>query len=40
MNRTTRPEKPPADHTLEEWLRIEGVARYDAFSRNPRGKPA
>jgi hypothetical protein len=26
---------------LEQWLRTEGVARYDAFHRNPRrGRPA
>lgn len=26
--------------SLEDWLRTEGVARYDAFKRNPRGRPA
>lgn len=25
---------------LEDWLRTEGVARYDAFKRDPRGRPA
>ncbi len=25
---------------LEDWLRTEGVARYDAFKRNPRGESA
>jgi len=25
---------------LEEWLRTEGVARYDAYHRQPRGRPA
>lgn len=25
---------------VEEWLRSEGVARYDAFHRQPRGRPA
>lgn len=28
------------DAALEEWLRTEGVARYDAFKRDPRGRPA
>jgi len=25
---------------LENWLRTEGVARYDAYKRDPRGEPA
>jgi Arc/MetJ-type ribon-helix-helix transcriptional regulator len=25
---------------LETWLRTEGVARYDAYKRDPRGRPA
>jgi putative addiction module CopG family antidote len=25
---------------LEDWLRTEGVARYDAYKRHPRGRPA
>src|SRR5256885_11434474 len=25
---------------LEQWLRTEGVARYDAYRRNPTGRPA
>ena len=25
---------------LENWLRTEGVARYDAFKRDPQGRPA
>ena len=25
---------------LEAWLRTEGVARYDAYRRDPRGRPA
>jgi antitoxin ParD1/3/4 len=28
------------DAALENWLRTEGVARYDAFKRNPQGEPA
>ncbi len=28
------------DAALEDWLRTEGVARYDAYKRNPRGRPA
>jgi antitoxin ParD1/3/4 len=28
------------DSALEEWLRTEGVARYDAYKRDPRGRPA
>ncbi len=29
------------ESVLEEWLRTEGVARYDAYHRNPRrGRPA
>ena len=26
------------DAALEDWLRTEGVARYDAYRRNPRGR--
>jgi putative addiction module CopG family antidote len=25
---------------LEDWLRTEGVARYDAYQRSPQGEPA
>ncbi len=25
---------------LEDWLRTEGVARYDAYKHNPRAEPA
>ena len=25
---------------LENWLRTEGGARYDAYKRDPQGKPA
>lgn len=28
------------DAALENWLRTEGVARYDAFKRDPQGAPA
>jgi putative addiction module CopG family antidote len=28
------------DAALENWLRTEGVARYDAYKRDPRGQPA
>ena len=28
------------DAALENWLRTEGVARYDAFKRDPRTEPA
>jgi putative addiction module CopG family antidote len=28
------------DAALENWLRSEGVARYDAYQRDPRGEPA
>ena len=28
------------DAAVEEWLRTEGVARYDAYRRNPRSRPA
>ena len=28
------------DAALEDWLRTEGVARYDAYQRNPRGRQA
>ena len=29
------------DAALEQWLRTEGVARYDAYHRDPsRGRPA
>lgn len=28
------------DSALEDWLRTEGVARYDAYKRDPRGRPA
>jgi putative addiction module CopG family antidote len=28
------------DSALENWLRTEGVARYDAFKRDPRAEPA
>lgn len=27
------------DAALENWLRTEGVARYDAYKRNPHGQP-
>ena len=25
---------------LQDWLRTEGVARYDAYKRDPQGEPA
>jgi putative addiction module CopG family antidote len=28
------------DAAVEDWLRTEGVARYDAWHREPRGRPA
>jgi putative addiction module CopG family antidote len=28
------------DAALEKWLQTEGVARYDAYKRAPRGRPA
>jgi antitoxin ParD1/3/4 len=28
------------DSALEDWLRTEGVARYDAYKRDPHGRPA
>lgn len=28
------------DAALENWLRTEGVARYDAYKRDPQGEPA
>lgn len=28
------------DAALENWLRTEGVARYDAYKRNPQVEPA
>jgi len=28
------------DAALEDWLRTEGVARYEAYKRDPRGRPA
>ena len=28
------------DAALEDWLRTEGVARYDAYKRDPQGEPA
>ncbi len=28
------------DAALEDWLRSEGVARYDAYKRKPQGEPA
>jgi putative addiction module CopG family antidote len=28
------------DGALEQWLRTEGVARYDAYRRQPDGRPA
>jgi putative addiction module CopG family antidote len=28
------------DAAVEDWLRTEGVARYDAWRRDPRGRPA
>lgn len=28
------------DAALEDWLRTEGVARYDAYKRAPHGRPA
>jgi antitoxin ParD1/3/4 len=28
------------DAAVEEWLRTDGVARYDAFHRAPDGRPA
>ena len=28
------------DAALEDWLRTEGVARYDAYRRDPRGRTA
>ena len=28
------------DAALENWLRTEGVARYDAYKREPQGDPA
>jgi putative addiction module CopG family antidote len=28
------------DAVLEQWLRTEGVARYDAYHRNPQDRPA
>jgi hypothetical protein len=31
----------PNDDPIEQWLRTEGIARYDAFRRNPAAvKPA
>jgi putative addiction module CopG family antidote len=27
------------DAALEDWLRTEGVARYDAYKRNPQAEP-
>lgn len=40
MNRTKRPETPPNESTLEQWLRTEGVARYDAYKCDPNVEPA
>jgi hypothetical protein len=40
MNHTNRPETPPNESTLEQWLRTEGVARYDAYKCDPRGVSA
>ena len=42
MANTHRPAKPLIERqaALENWLRIEGVARYDAYKRDPRGQPA
>jgi antitoxin ParD1/3/4 len=28
------------DAAVEDWLRTEGVARYDAYKQNPKGEPA
>jgi putative addiction module CopG family antidote len=28
------------DNALEQWLRTEGVARYDAYHRDGKGRPA
>jgi antitoxin ParD1/3/4 len=28
------------DAAVEDWLRTEGVARYDAWHRDPHGRPA
>jgi hypothetical protein len=40
MSRATRSKKPSAESALEEWLRTKGVARYDAYKRDLRGRPA
>lgn len=40
MTRTTRPERPTVEDALEEWLRTEAVARYDAYKRSPQGEAA
>ncbi len=42
MRRTPRSARPPSEGeaALENWLRTEGVARYDAFKRDPRRQSA
>ena len=42
MDEMPKLRKPAGDRetALEEWLRTEGVARYDAFKRDPQTEPA
>ena len=42
MGKTPRSEEPVGKRevALENWLRTEGVARYDAYQRDPRGQRA
>jgi hypothetical protein len=37
--RSVRPLRE-SEAALENWLRTEGVARYDAYKRDPKGEPA
>jgi hypothetical protein len=42
MRKAPRSMRPLSESevALENWLRTEGVARYDAFKRHPKGEPA
>jgi hypothetical protein len=42
MGKKPRSARPLREReaALEEWVRTEGVARYDAYKRDPRGEPA
>jgi hypothetical protein len=36
---TKKAEPQAKDHALEQWVRTEGVARYDTYHRDGKGRP-